>query len=127
MLVEALEALGRADLASELACNVLASMAAGMKASRARGCGVAWLQRCTPTQHRNTHWLASPPQRDECCRVVRPGTLFEKYRSDRRGSPGGGGEYPPQVGFGWSVGVALELLAKQGLWAEREEDVFEVP
>ena len=36
--------------------------------------------------------------------------MFEKYNAFQNGS-GGGGEYTPQVGFGWTNGVALVLLA----------------
>ncbi len=38
------------------------------------------------------------------------GYMHEKYNALRPGSAGGGGEYEPQVGFGWSNGVVLELL-----------------
>eukprot|EP00437_Effrenium_voratum_P008531 CAMPEP_0181429548 /NCGR_PEP_ID=MMETSP1110-20121109/17259_1 /TAXON_ID=174948 /ORGANISM="Symbiodinium sp., Strain CCMP421" /LENGTH=545 /DNA_ID=CAMNT_0023552825 /DNA_START=51 /DNA_END=1687 /DNA_ORIENTATION=- len=38
------------------------------------------------------------------------GAMFEKY--DVVGQGGGGGEYTPQTGFGWSNGVALALLVK---------------
>jgi neutral trehalase len=38
--------------------------------------------------------------------------MHEKYDvSQPGGGVGGGGEYAPQVGFGWSNGVALDLLA----------------
>jgi len=37
--------------------------------------------------------------------------MFEKYNAFQHGSGGGGGEYTPQVGFGWTNGVALVLLA----------------
>jgi alpha,alpha-trehalase len=30
------------------------------------------------------------------------------------GKPGGGGEYEPQVGFGWTNGVVLRLLERFG-------------
>ena len=36
--------------------------------------------------------------------------MNEKYNGFS-GSGGGGGEYEPQVGFGWTNGVALVLLA----------------
>jgi hypothetical protein len=36
--------------------------------------------------------------------------MFEKYNAFEIGSGGGGGEYTPQIGFGWSNGVALVLL-----------------
>eukprot|EP00270_Netrium_digitus_P008533 TRINITY_DN2558_c0_g1_i5.p1 TRINITY_DN2558_c0_g1~~TRINITY_DN2558_c0_g1_i5.p1 ORF type:complete len:597 (-),score=60.28 TRINITY_DN2558_c0_g1_i5:501-2291(-) len=38
------------------------------------------------------------------------GFMHEKYESSQVGGIGGGGEYLPQVGFGWSNGVALALL-----------------
>eukprot|EP00434_Breviolum_minutum_P025116 symbB.v1.2.022189.t1/scaffold1957.1/size97114/4 len=40
--------------------------------------------------------------------------MFEKYDAFRVGEGGGGGEYVPQTGFGWSNGVAMVLLAKNG-------------
>ena len=36
------------------------------------------------------------------------------------GHAGGGGEYEVQVGFGWTNGVALELLSKYGLIVDGE-------
>jgi alpha,alpha-trehalase len=40
------------------------------------------------------------------------GAMHEKYDvSVGGGGVGCGGEYAPQVGFGWSNGVALDLLA----------------
>jgi hypothetical protein len=36
--------------------------------------------------------------------------MFEKYNAFEMGIGGGGGEYTPQIGFGWSNGVALVLL-----------------
>ena len=42
--------------------------------------------------------------------------MMEKYDvGQRSGQAGGGGEYEVQVGFGWTNGVALELLDKYGL------------
>ncbi|XP_018081322.1 trehalase isoform X2 [Xenopus laevis] len=38
--------------------------------------------------------------------------MFEKYDVEGDGKPGGGGEYEVQVGFGWSNGVALQLLER---------------
>ncbi|CAJ1361528.1 unnamed protein product [Effrenium voratum] len=40
------------------------------------------------------------------------GAMFEKYDAFVVGQGGGGGEYTPQTGFGWSNGVALALLVK---------------
>ncbi len=37
--------------------------------------------------------------------------MYEKYDAFRVGHGGGGGEYVPQKGFGWSNGVALMLLS----------------
>jgi alpha,alpha-trehalase len=46
----------------------------------------------------------------------RAGVMHEKYDArEVAGGRGGGGEYAPQVGFGWSNGVALVLLEK-GYW-----------
>ena len=36
--------------------------------------------------------------------------MYEKYNAFEVGVGGGGGEYTPQIGFGWSNGVALILL-----------------
>jgi len=36
--------------------------------------------------------------------------MFEKYNATAIGQPGGGGEYTPQLGFGWTNGIALDLL-----------------
>lgn len=44
----------------------------------------------------------------------RTGLMYEKYNSSLFGSGGGGGEYIPQVGFGWSNGAVLELLRDYG-------------
>lgn len=43
-----------------------------------------------------------------------PHYMYEKYNAMEPGSTGHGGEYVPQVGFGWTNGVALDLLAKYG-------------
>jgi hypothetical protein len=40
------------------------------------------------------------------------GDLHEKYHKD--GTAGSGGEYAPQVGFGWTNGVALHLIEMYG-------------
>ena len=40
--------------------------------------------------------------------------MYEKYSATDEGVGGGGGEYTPQVGFGWSNGVALALLSRYG-------------
>jgi len=52
--------------------------------------------------------------------------LHEKYNGTRsHGVAGGGGEYAPQVGFGWTIGVALQFLSmKQKLWMFDEEEGF---
>lgn len=42
------------------------------------------------------------------------GWMYEKYSATEFGQGGGGGEYEPQVGFGWSNGVALHLLQRYG-------------
>jgi alpha,alpha-trehalase len=41
------------------------------------------------------------------------GAMFEKYDAFTPGEYGGGGEYAPQAGFGWTNGVALELIEAQ--------------
>lgn len=38
--------------------------------------------------------------------------MFEKYDAEHSGKYGGGGEYTVQSGFGWTNGVALELIKK---------------
>jgi len=40
--------------------------------------------------------------------------MHEKYNAFIPGAPGSGGEYPPQIGFGWTNGVALEFLNLYG-------------
>lgn len=42
------------------------------------------------------------------------GYLNEKYNVSQIGRTGGGGEYHPQVGFGWTNGVVLMILEKFG-------------
>lgn len=37
-----------------------------------------------------------------------------QYNVLEKGTPGGGGEYNVQIGFGWSNGVVLEILNKYG-------------
>jgi alpha,alpha-trehalase len=47
--------------------------------------------------------------------VARDGCAREKYRADETdGRGGGGGEYPVQTGFGWSIGAVLGLLDRFG-------------
>ena len=43
------------------------------------------------------------------------GVVWEKYGTDADGQCGGGGEYEPQVGFGWSNGVALHVMLTLGV------------
>ena len=38
--------------------------------------------------------------------------MFEKYNVTSEGNTGRGGEYKPQVGFGWTNGVILDLLVR---------------
>ncbi|XP_028415188.1 trehalase-like [Dendronephthya gigantea] len=38
--------------------------------------------------------------------------MFEKYNVTSQGNTGRGGEYKPQVGFGWTNGVILDLLVR---------------
>lgn len=42
----------------------------------------------------------------------RTGHMQEKYDAGEPGKSGGGGEYEPQIGFGWSNGVVLVLLTQ---------------
>ncbi|XP_010529656.1 PREDICTED: trehalase [Tarenaya hassleriana] len=42
------------------------------------------------------------------------GTIHEKLKVDEFGEYGGGGEYKPQTGFGWSNGVILTFLEEFG-------------
>jgi len=44
----------------------------------------------------------------------RTGFMHEKYDASRFGFGGSGGEYEPQVGFGWSNGVILQLFQAYG-------------
>eukprot|EP00056_Hartaetosiga_gracilis_P004963 m.79945 g.79945 ORF g.79945 m.79945 type:complete len:684 (+) comp11998_c0_seq2:19-2070(+) len=39
------------------------------------------------------------------------GFMYEKYNATEVGKGGGGGEYTPQLGFGWTNGVVLDFLA----------------
>eukprot|EP01124_Arcella_intermedia_P028059 TRINITY_DN562_c0_g1_i1.p1 TRINITY_DN562_c0_g1~~TRINITY_DN562_c0_g1_i1.p1 ORF type:complete len:541 (+),score=96.18 TRINITY_DN562_c0_g1_i1:130-1752(+) len=41
--------------------------------------------------------------------------MHEKYNAYVPGDAGTGGEYPPQVGFGWTNGVTLEFLEEFGV------------
>lgn len=52
----------------------------------------------------------------------RTGLMFEKYDALVPGSTGGGGEYVPQAGFGWTNGVALDLLADYD-WQDLEHSL----
>jgi len=40
--------------------------------------------------------------------------MHEKYNAFIPGASGSGGEYPPQIGFGWTNGVTLEFLSMYG-------------
>ena len=42
------------------------------------------------------------------------GYMYEKFNALLPGSRGEGGEYYPQVGFGWTNGVVLHLLKEYG-------------
>ncbi len=65
-------------------------------------------------------YTASAPQRDgravllpDGSSVAVPaGQMMEKMRADAVGQSGAKGEYKPQTGFGWSNGVALDLLVR---------------
>jgi alpha,alpha-trehalase len=43
---------------------------------------------------------------------TRTGQMFEKYNASELGDIGSGGEYVPQLGFGWSNGVLLRFLTE---------------
>ncbi|KAL6518162.1 hypothetical protein OROMI_033863 [Orobanche minor] len=45
---------------------------------------------------------------------VKTGAMHEKYDVEKCGDSGGGGEYVPQTGFGWSNGVVLAFLEEFG-------------
>ncbi|XP_028429123.1 trehalase [Perca flavescens] len=51
-----------------------------------------------------TNWLA----------YTKYEAMFEKYDVNGDGKPGAGGEYQVQLGFGWTNGVALQLLDQYG-------------
>ncbi|XP_026173726.1 trehalase [Mastacembelus armatus] len=51
-----------------------------------------------------TNWLA----------YMKYEAMFEKYDVNGDGKPGAGGEYEVQLGFGWTNGVALQLLDQYG-------------
>ncbi|ELA40886.1 uncharacterized protein VICG_02066 [Vittaforma corneae ATCC 50505] len=40
------------------------------------------------------------------------GVFFEKYLCNNSGLTGNGGEYPPQVGFGWTNGTIIDFIIK---------------
>ncbi|KAM0898693.1 hypothetical protein ACQ4PT_021761 [Festuca glaucescens] len=48
------------------------------------------------------------------------GAMHEKYDVEACGKSGGGGEYKPQTGFGWSNGVLLSFLEEFG-WSQDKE------
>ncbi|XP_034249125.1 trehalase-like isoform X2 [Thrips palmi] len=48
--------------------------------------------------------------------------MYEKYEVEIVGRCGGGGEYAPQAGFGWTNGVCFELLDQYGLIASSKDD-----
>jgi hypothetical protein len=48
--------------------------------------------------------------------------MFEKYNAFEMGSGGGGGEYTPQIGFGWSNGVALVMLNSSSFSQSSSDD-----
>ncbi|KAH9625820.1 hypothetical protein KSS87_020474 [Heliosperma pusillum] len=50
------------------------------------------------------------------------GEMHEKYDVEKCGEYGGGGEYIPQTGFGWTNGVVLALLEEFGWPEDRKLD-----
>lgn len=53
--------------------------------------------------------------------------MFEKYSAVQPGHQGSGGEYIVQDGFGWTNGVALELLQRYGKEMFLDEQVSTLP
>ena len=43
------------------------------------------------------------------------GHLFEKYSCEAPGQAGAGGEYPVQLGFGWTNGALLHIMTTMDL------------
>lgn len=57
------------------------------------------------------------------------GFMHEKYNAFQSKRAGSGGEYVPQVGFGWTNGVALVLLVRNNCASTHElerEDLAQV-
>ncbi|XVF53127.1 hypothetical protein PTKIN_Ptkin05aG0075200 [Pterospermum kingtungense] len=50
------------------------------------------------------------------------GAMHEKYNVEKCGDYGGGGEYTPQTGFGWSNGVVLAFLEEFGWPKDKKID-----
>ena len=50
------------------------------------------------------------------------GAMHEKYDVVTCGKSGGGGEYKPQTGFGWSNGVILSFLDEFGWPQDKKID-----
>ncbi|XP_043533654.1 trehalase isoform X6 [Chiloscyllium plagiosum] len=81
-----------------------------------------WFDYNLITNHSNTAFYASNlvPLWAECFVEQEPGKIAERviryleYDVNGDGNPGGGGEYDVQVGFGWTNGVALQLLDEYG-------------
>ena len=40
--------------------------------------------------------------------------MFEKYLATSPGDSGHGGEYTPQLGFGWTNGATLDVMLRFG-------------
>ncbi len=53
---------------------------------------------------------------------AKSGYMYEKYNAYVVGQGGGGGEYKPQIGFGWTNGVALVLLEQVYGGGEEDEE-----
>jgi neutral trehalase len=51
--------------------------------------------------------------------------MYEKYDVDVMGMGGGGGEYIPQTGFGWTNGVALVFLNDPRILPDPEPESIE--
>eukprot|EP01126_Amoeba_proteus_P013948 TRINITY_DN1600_c0_g1_i2.p1 TRINITY_DN1600_c0_g1~~TRINITY_DN1600_c0_g1_i2.p1 ORF type:complete len:318 (+),score=75.83 TRINITY_DN1600_c0_g1_i2:765-1718(+) len=59
--------------------------------------------------HVAQHWIDTT-----LCGWNSTGYMFEKYDAEKLGFSGGGGEYLPQDGFGWTNGVVLRFLLDYG-------------
>ena len=73
-----------------------------------------------PRAHRLAGDLASRWLRSNFTAWHATGHMYEKYNAYHPGTTGNGGEYEPQLGFGWTNGVVLDLLTHSS--SEEEEE-----